>query len=165
MELEHGVTTSDPQVPQEAIDRAVATLRQLCGWHIFPVIDEELSILVPGDGQVILPTKRLLEVESLQVDSRPLEVSTLTFDEAGVVYVPGLVPRRDGVPRKVTVKIRHGFDSPADIIGVVKAMAARSCQPQSSYTVGRISLGAPGAATPQSTEWRLVDFYKLGARP
>lgn len=165
MELEHGVESSDPQVPQEAIDRAVSTLRQLCGWHIFPVIDEELAILVPGDGQVILPTKRLVEVESLHVDSRPVDVSALTYDEAGIVYVPGLKPRRDGVPRKVEAKIRHGFDNPVDVIGVVKAMAARSCQPQSSYTVGRISLGAPGAATPQSTEWRLVDAYKLGARP
>lgn len=162
---EHGVVTTDPQVPQSAVDRAVETLRELAGWHIWPVREERLELLVPGDGQVILPTKRLLEVIELSIDGSPIDIDRLVYSDDGVVYVPGLKPRRDDVPRKVIARIRHGYEKLADLTGVVLAMAARSVQPQASYTVGRISVGAPGSATPQSTEWRLLDLYKLGARP
>ena len=162
---EHGVVATDPKVPQDVVDRAVETARVLAGWHIFPEREEELVVLVPGDGQVILPTKRLISVDTIQVDGREIDPSRLVFDESGVVWVPGLKPRRDGVPRRVVSKVRHGYSNPTDLIGVIQSMAARATQPQSSYSVGRISVGAPGSATPQSTEWRVLDLYKLGARP
>ncbi|KAA8723590.1 hypothetical protein F4V58_06595 [Corynebacterium phocae] len=162
---DHGLVAGASGPSQSAIDRAVHTLRRLAGWHIWPPRVDTIRELVPGDPAVLLPTKRLLEIESLSIDGAPRPVEDLVWDEDGVVYVPGLAPRRDGVPRVVEAVIRHGFDNPADIVGVALAIAGRSEQPQSSYAVGRISVGAPGTATPQSTEWRILDTYRLGPRP
>ncbi|MGV3071487.1 hypothetical protein ACEE90_03455 [Corynebacterium phoceense] len=161
---DHGITAPE-NIPQESIDRAVATVRTLAGWHIWPPRDEVLEFLDPGDGMIILPTKALLELRSLTINGEPRNLDALVWDSTGIVYVPGLHARRNDVPYKVTADIRHGFDLPGEIDSVVRAIAARSVQPQSSYAVGRISVGAPAAATPQSTEWRIIDEYRLGARP
>ena len=173
---EHGVVSTDPKVPQEFVDRAVQSVRVLAGWHIFPERVEEIVLLAPGDGQVILPTKRLVDVESVVVDGHTFEVDQLVYDEAGVVWVPGLKPRRDGVPRRVVAKIRHGFNEPVELISVITSMALRAAQSQSSYSLDRISVGGisvgasagngvGGAVAPVSTEWRILDEYKLKARP
>lgn len=162
---EHGVVASDPQVSPEMVDRAVSTVRALAGWHVWPVREEQLVELVPGDGVVIFPTKRLIDLISLDVDGTDYPVDRLVYGEEGVVYVPGLHPRADGIPRKITATVVHGFESPPDLISVILSMAKRAQQAGTNVTVGQISVGAPGGFTPQSTEWRILDLYKLGPRP
>lgn len=163
----HGLTPETLgglKVTQPQIDQAVQTVRKLCGWHIWPVREEEVA-LTARDPVILLPTGNLLDLRRLRIDGEEVPLDTVRWDHSGVVYVPGFRRRENGGPRMVLADIRHGYDHPADIIGVIAAMATRSATPQTSYTVGRIAVGAAAAATPQSTEWRVIDGYKLGPVP
>ena len=63
------------------------------------------------------------------------------------------------------VEIRHGFDRPLDLIGVVVQMIGRAARPAEQMQVGGISVGAAQGVTPQTSEWRVLTAYELGAEP
>lgn len=166
--MEHGLSPGDfpgSAVSAEGIDAAVSAFRQLAGWHVFPILEHTVTVTVPGDSLVTLPSRQLHEIISLSVDGSPVNVGDCVVYPEGMVLIPHLRPRRDGLPRVVSATIRDGYDPPPAVVGVIGAMAARASRPSESYNVGRISVGAPGTLTPQSTEWRIVDQYKLGPVP
>lgn len=147
---------------QDQIDKAVATIRQLCGWHVWPRRSETLRLDGTGDETMILPTKRLVDVTALTVNGEHVGVDKVGWSDDGLLY------RRGGFPfgfRNVAVTITHGHDSAPDLAAVALEMAARSMRPAGNISVGSISVGAATGATPQSSEWRIVDLYKLGPLP
>ena len=145
---------------QDTIDRVVESVREICGWHVFPVREETLTLPTTGDCITILPSKRVLDVSAVVFDGKP--VTEFEFSEDGVLYVPeGL---KQGLA-KLKVTLRHGFETPKSLVGVIAQMVSRANTHTGSYTVGHISVGASQAVTPQSTEWRVIDLYKLGALP
>ena len=166
---DHGITAeqfpAEAKITQEHIDGAVETVRRLAGWHIWPEREETLKVDAPGDPMVFLPTKMLTEVHSLTIDGKTIDVGELDWSQDGMVWVGGLRPNRTGRPRRVVAKVRHGYAGPGDLLALVKTMAGRGGAPNQSLQVGRISVGAPGAMTPQSTEWRIIDQFKLGPMP
>ena len=165
----HGLTPEDfattPPLTQPAIDTAVATIRRLAGWHIWPVIEETITISAPGDKLVFLPTKHLIELKALSVDGVPQSFGPEDASPDGTVWVDSLTPAANGRPRRVTATIVHGYHLPREALALVGAMAARASAPAQSVQVGRINIGAPGAVTPQAAEWRLIDELKLGPLP
>lgn len=166
---DHGITTeqfpAEAKITQAHIDGAVATVRRLAGWHIWPEREETLKVDAPGNPMVFLPTKMLTEVHSLTIDGKTIDVGDLDWSQDGMVWVAGLQPNRTGRPRRVVAQVRHGYVGPGDLLALVKTMAGRGGAPNQSLQVGRISVGAPGAMTPQSTEWRIIDQFKLGPMP
>lgn len=150
---------------QEAIDAAVDSIRRLADWHVFPEREETLHVDAPGDRLVVLPTKRLVAVESVTVDGREVELGPNDWSPDGTLWIRHLRPRRDGRRWRVEARVRHGYEAPADVLALVQSMAGRAVTPGQAYTVGRISVSAPGAITPQSTEWRVIDKIKLGPLP
>ncbi len=164
---EHGITpamvgagTTLPS--QDVIDTAVHTVRSLCGWHVWPVREETVTVDTTGDDVVFLPTKRLLDVAEVTVDGKPLDRDTYRFSADGMLQ---LDRRPRAGFRRLTATITHGYDTATDLVGVVAQMARRGSNPQKAMSVGGISVGSPGVITPQSTEWRIVDIYKLGPMP
>lgn len=161
---EHGLTpTADAAgtVTQDDIDLAVATLRDLAGWHIWPVRKETVTVDTTGDPTVFLPTLRLLDVHSVTADNIEVPLDTIEWSESGMLR---LKKRPRTGFRRITATILHGFES-TPLAAVAMQMAARAHQPATNMQVGGISVGAPGALTPYSSEWRLLDRYKLGPMP
>lgn len=166
---DHGLTPDDfpesARLTQAAIDTAVDTIRRFAGWHVWPERTETIRMDAPGDPLVIIPTKRLTAVESILVDGREVAITEDDWSPDGTVWIDGLTPTRNGRPRRIMATITHGYTGPGDVLGLVASMAGRASKPAESYAVGRISVGAPGAATPQSTEWRIIDEIRLGPIP
>lgn len=166
---DHGLTPADfpesARLTQAAIDGAVDTIRRLAGWHIWPERTETLRVDAPGDPLVLLPTKRLTAVAEVTVDGVPVEIGPEDWSPDGTLWIASLRPTMTGRPRRVTATITHGHDGPGDLVGLVASMAGRASRPSESYTVGRVSVGAPGAVTPQSSEWRIIDELRLGPIP
>lgn len=163
---DHGITPDQVggTVTQAQIDQAVHTISTLCGWQPWPVRRETLTVRAPGDPEVFLPTTRLTELHGLKINGRDTSLDDVQWWDDGILEVTP--PRRCGWPRQFRVEadVTHGHDVGA-LLGLVGAMARRAAQPQEDYSVGRISISAPGAMTPQSTEWRIIDQYKLGPMP
>ena len=166
---DHGLTPADfpetARLTPAAIDAAVETIRRFAGWHIWPERNETVSLFVPGDQMVLLPTKRLVAVDSVTIDGVEVPITDDDWTPDGQLWVDSLTPTCSGRPRRVVASITHGYTGPGDIIQLVGSMAARASRPSESYTVGRISVGAPGSITPQSTEWRIIDELRLGPEP
>lgn len=160
---DHGLTPSDPSqtVTQDDVDRAVATVRRLAGWHVWPVREETITVDTPGDPLIILPTLRVEDVIDVTVEGQQVDMDTVSWSADGMITLQR-APR--GL-RRVAVTLRHGFESAPDLAGVCLKMADRSVQVQGSVSVGGISVGATAGITPQSTEWRVLDMYKLGPEP
>ncbi|EEI16272.1 hypothetical protein [Corynebacterium lipophiloflavum] len=161
---DHGLTPNpDVAVPvsQDDINLAVETLRDLAGWHVWPIRSDTVTVDTAGDSVIFLPTLRLLDVTSVEVDGTPVPLDSIEWSESGMIRFKQR-PRRGF--RRVTATIRHGFES-TPLTAVAMHMASRSKQPGTNMAVGGISVGAPGAMTPQSSEWRLLDRYKLGPMP
>lgn len=169
LKADHGLDPSsfpDAQgLSQEAIDNAIETIRRLAGWHVWPEREETVTVVSPGDPLVLLPTKHLVAVSAVTVDGGAVAVGEEDWTPDGTLWVESLRPSPYGRPRRVTATIRHGYSGPGDLLALVASMAGRASRPGESYTVGRINVGAPGAVTPQSTEWRIIDQIKLGPVP
>lgn len=166
VDIQHGLTPSNfpalggSPVTQDTIDAVVQTIRQLCGWHVWPVQTEAIKVRTSGDDTVILPTKHIVNVVSVDVGGVTYPVPEDAWDENGILYLDWLPARH----RVMWVTLEHGFKE-CPILSVVSSMVGRTAKPQESMTVGMISVGAPGAITPQSSEWRLIDIYRLGPEP
>lgn len=170
-EPDHGLTPAslsgipgvDSSVSQEQIDAAVESLRHLAGWHIWPVREDRVRLDSPGDEVIFLPTLRLVELQAVRVNGAEVPLEELQWSEAGIISWGGRkFPNGWGV---VEVEFRHGFSKPLDIIAVAGSMAGRAVSPGQNYSVGAISVGGATGLTPQSTEWRVLDLYKLGPMP
>lgn len=157
-----GILTVD-QIPQDLIDRVVDTVRTLCGWHVWPVREETITVDSTGDQTLILPTLRLVDV--LKVTARGDIVDPDTYGWSADGWLQRDRGRWPAGPRAVTVTARHGLDAAPALAAVCCQMAVRSATAQDGYTVGGISVGTRAGITPQSTEWRIIDRYRLEPGP
>lgn len=142
--------------------QARALITTLCGWHVTPQREETITVDTTGDQIVFLPTKHLANVRELTVDGVVVDPKHYAFSEDGMIHLDHRV--KPGF-RKLTATILHGYISAPDMDALVEKLAARASKPGESYSVGGISVGAPGSLMPQSTEWRIIDQYKLGPMP
>lgn len=120
-----------PLVVSETVDveSASAAIRDLCGWHIAPVVEQTLLIDEPmGRADIFLPTLRLLEVTAVTVEGVALDVDQLAaVDWSSRGYLGrgngGRWPTRR---RSVEVTVRHGWPAPpASVARVCMALAQR----------------------------------------
>lgn len=168
-------------ITQEHINAAIASVRNICGWHVFPSLSDSITLTEQSGDTIILPTKSDTVVNSIEVYaslSQP-EGGQIWTTRAGGEFVafPGGIVKLVGIQLKpgysVNVDFEHGFGAlgdsvdsyPQDLISVVLAMASRAAQPSGAITVGGISMGATTGITPQSHEYRILDTYKLRALP
>lgn len=164
MVADHGITpdmiSGQVDVSQDVIDRTVETVRHMCGWHVWPTREESLTLDVRDRGELFIPTLHLVEVLDVEVGGSPLDLSKIDWSDTGIIVGPFPVGFR-----KVRVRVRHGFESAPDLLGVCLSMAQRYREPYGQLTVGGISMGSSSGITPQSAEWRIIDLYKLEPGP
>lgn len=159
--------SADPTVDDLAAAEAV--VRKYCGWHVAPVIVEDLVLDGSGTHSLFVKSLRLVNVLSASVDGVALDVSTLEWSEAGFLRVPGRFPDK---LRSVRLTIEHGFDSAPDVVAIVRAIAARaSASPTGvvreqagavSLTMSLTAPGVSGGVVLMDHERRMLDKYRIG---
>lgn len=113
-----------PDSPQFWLDAAHAAVRRFCGWHVAPVITEELTIDGNGSRSILLPSNRVTAIESVVEDGVTLPATAFDWSESGALEkVGGSWSRRK---RSLVVTLTHGFDDASDVAGIISGIAARS---------------------------------------
>src|SRR5690606_21826214 len=78
------IAAGDPRV-QPLIDGATAAIRRYCGWHVAPVVTEEVILDGPGGRLLSFPTLRLVSIGALSEDGEAAVVADLEWSELGNV--------------------------------------------------------------------------------
>jgi hypothetical protein len=121
------IKESDPYA-LPALAAACKEIRNAVGWHISPIVLEEVTVSGAGGRTVLLPTLRLLDVISvtLRGATQPLVYeANYDWDTNGLLISSGYWPNRF---RAITVVMEHGWD-PEDIPEIrhlALTMAARA---------------------------------------
>lgn len=103
----------------EQLELAAGVVREYCGWHIAPVIEEDLVLDGSDSAVQMLPSLHVLELTNCT--NAGAEVSPL-WSEKGWMRTRGGLWTAD--ERGVHVHLRHGLaDCPATIKAVVKRLA------------------------------------------
>lgn len=98
------------------LDRAYATVRTYCGWHVSPVIADDVATLDGPDHVLLgLPTLHLVTLTEVVEDGVTLNLADLTSSVSGRLLVKKMPPRRwTSNLRAITVTMTHGFASAPD---------------------------------------------------
>ena len=132
------LAASDPEVTR-LLNAALAAARRHCGWHVSPVIEDDSVVLDgPCSRQLVLPTRKLVELTSIVEDGSVQSLNTLHWSAGGP---PGALSRPVVVRKKsnrfwseyyssIAVTMTHGYteDEAADwrfaILSMVDQMSA-----------------------------------------
>ena len=155
--------------PQAALDRATATVRAYCGWHVAPQATTSVVVDAP-DSTVLLPSLHVTDVASVTVDGEPVPVGDVVWGEDGVLKL-----NRCSRRGRVEVTFTHGYDVVPNVAGVILALAAREKENPTGVAraqVGQVSETYSQAAHNQTaggsllaTERASLAPYKLPTRP
>lgn len=162
--------------PNAVFDAAVAAeqvIRAYCGWHVAPVLSEELVLDGNGGRRLLLPSRRVVDIESVTVEGETLDASEYQWSESGwITRSRGVWPHRE---RAVAVKLQHGFDQVDDVAGVARSIQSRAemspagnviSQRAGTQAVSFASSGGAVASLPlMEQEKALLAPYKLNWGP
>lgn len=157
------------QDPDTLAGRANAAVRDYCGWHVAPVLQETVTVESDGSGVVFLPTLRIVSVEAVEVDGSPVTVQRRDWSQNGWLRVHAAC----GVPVVVTMK--HGVEITESLRAAALTLAQAAKSPddrlirsqrlgdaQIDYVAASAAIEAvrvPGSAR------TTLDRYVLPARP
>lgn len=113
------LTDPIPGIPEDELDQLAQLVREYCGWHIAPVVQEEVTVRGTGGSTLLLPSLNVVELVSLTVDGVAQTVATVNWDTNGVIE--GVCSPRKA--RAVKAVIRHGYDEcPATLRAAMKSL-------------------------------------------
>lgn len=141
---------------------ASEAIRSYCGWHVSPVIEQSITLDGDGGTVLILPTLRLVALDEVRVNGAV--IPNVEWSEFGALR--GQWPSRW---RSIEVDIRHGYEAPADLLGVALEAAARAVNSElggQAETIGPFSFTASEGSTALfDHELRVLDRYRLPSLP
>lgn len=151
-------------VDQASWDAALGAARAVCGWHIAPVVTEDLLLDGSGGPLLRLPTIRVVSVDSVTVDGQEVDYEWST---------KGTLRRRGGLwpdsYRSVAVRLRHGFSElPPEVRAVLVEAAQRGVGGSLYAQVGQVRYGGTtinGSASFMLDQMAVLDRYRLAERP
>lgn len=134
---------------QDLLDASSAAIRRYCGWHISPVVTEELIVDGTGGSVISLPTLRLLDLTAL--------TETWNWQTSYIWASDQIEWSRDGNLRKpggagwttafrgISATIKHGFETAdcGDLTQLCITMSARAAASPFGVTtqaVGQVSI-------------------------
>lgn len=174
-------TNPSPENIQDLLDASSAMIRRYCGWHISPVVTEDITVDGSGGSILSLPTLRLLDIVGL---------TEVWNSQVTYAYSPdeiewsrnGYLRKRGGgawteAMRGITATIKHGFEN-ADTGDLTQLCITMSARAQSSpfgvtqQAVGQVSVrmsagsgGAAGGVSLYPDQMLTLDSYRLFGRP
>ncbi|AWY06509.1 head-tail adaptor [Gordonia phage Trine] len=167
----HGLTAEDlglddgiPNV-QAGIDRAVDYVRQMAGWHIFPSVEETLTVDGEGGHVLTLPSLHVTEIHEISQHGTPVDPEGYSWSASGDVKLDrGSWTTRWG---GITVRLTHGYD-PAEIPALIGALA-QAVEIQAMSPLGIPEVIGPYQFTREVSGWtgesgQLLSRYTLPVR-
>lgn len=161
------IHSGDPRL-SPLIEGVSQAIRRLCGWHVFPVIEETL-ILDTSDGSFLkLPTLNVIEITSLKIKGKEIS-GGFSWSRKGLIRLnSGRFPDEYA---GVEVTLKHGFEEVPDIKQVAAQIIINALASPLGLTreqAGQVSLSwsqtAPGVSGGVSFLQRDLDVlaqYKL----
>ncbi len=167
----YGATTARTEDDLNAASQAI---RDDCGWHIWPLLEDQ-EITLDGDGTnlIRLRTLKLVGVSSLTERKRgrgqvaeTVDPAELDWSEAGLIWHDSgrcWTPR----PRGIVVTIDHGYEElPASIKQLTLTLARRAAYNSSGQIVIQRSVGARSESYAQDTtaseaEVNMLNPYRI----
>ena len=165
---------------EDARTRAEALVRAYCGWSVAPQKREVLRVTDQGGGALLLPSLHVTDLHSLTIDGEPVDSSNLRWSTNGVVHLHRGVTASwawggrwnvNGVST-IEADVTHGYQVwPAELLGVVEALASRSQVTPSQYVqVGQVRVatgsdGQPLGGALSLNDRDLLNLYRLPPRP
>ena len=156
-----GRLSADEDETERILNRAVASVRRFCGWHVAPVLTQTAILDGPGGPLLTLPTQKLLAITALSEDDQALDLTTLKWSLRGQVekrvqtplpisyFGTGRYTHRTYLPWNfwtdqlsgISVTMQHGYtaEEAPDFTEVIYSVADRMSQGQTSGTL--VSVG------------------------
>ncbi|WP_431785375.1 hypothetical protein [Microbacterium maritypicum] len=137
--------------PQFWLNAANQAIRTECGWHVAPIITEELVLDGTGGKNLLVPSLRIREVVSVKSDGREVTDEVKFSRRAGVLTLASGWSCEVG---SIELTIRHGFDADevpnvaALIVTLTKRAASSSAFVQQAVgpASAKLATGRDGAA-------------------
>lgn len=165
------LSTPSADPAQDDLAAAEAAVRKYCGWHVAPVIIEDLILDGTGTASLFIKSLRVVDVLAAEVDGTVLDPATLEWSEAGYLRIPGVWPDK---LRAVKLTVEHGFNDVPDVVAIVRAIAARASAAPTGVVreqAGAVSIsnsltapGVSGGVVLMDHERRMLDRYRLPGR-
>lgn len=171
-------TDVDPDI-QPMLDAASSLIRRYCGWHVSPIVTED--VIVDGRGGYVqtLPTLHLVELLTLDETSCTGTLTSYVGDEiewstSGFLRKCSLWTDR---LRGIKASISHGFDPDdcgylATLCASIVARASASPYGEKAQTVGSVSVqystatdGSSGGVALSESQMAQLDSLRLFGRP
>lgn len=167
------------------LDGASALIRRYCGWHVSPVVTDQVTVNGSGTGVLMLPSLMVLDVTAVTDTGSAIDPTTLQWSQDGYLYRSGAsVPNGSGyfTPdyctflwsanlRGVLVSIQHGFDVVPEVTALACTVVARSAASpagvireqagQVSMTYSQVAQGVSGGMSLMQHEMGILDAYRL----
>ena len=115
----------DGFTPTTAEAAATRAIRDYCGWHIAPVLNESIILDGTGTDTLLLPSRRVLDVTSVKVDGETLEADAYDWSADGMLHRRHRHRRWPRRYRSIEVELRHGFEDMSVLADLVTSIAAR----------------------------------------
>jgi hypothetical protein len=135
-------------------------IRSYCGWHIAPVVEETVTFYGNGTAGWILPTLRLVSVESLTVDGAEWDADWYTVRPSGVIEPRYRFHYRES---DVSVTFTHGYGScPPELEAVAESKIGKLAA-GGSRRIGQVqvSVGGDAAGGLDAYTAGVLDRYRL----
>lgn len=163
------ISQSEPRITG-ALAGVSAAIRNYCGWHITPVVTQELVLDGPGGRLLNLPTNLLTGITALTEDGVLLVDNTdFRWSADGSVKRKGCTWSDDF--RIITATIVHGYAEAPDVKRVALAVVARELSSPTGATreqAGAVSIswalssaGVSGGVALLQNERDILDHYRI----
>lgn len=153
---------------QDVIDRALDRLRVYCRWHVFPELQDTVTLSTDGSASVLLPSLNVVEVERVEI--RGQVIDGFGVDKDGRLRLDGCRRFPDALGA-VKVTMLHGYsedelDAVRDVLlGMVERVIKLPHFIKSS-SAGDVSVtyGVDAALRPTFGDKEVLDEYRIARR-
>ena len=132
------------------LEAANAEVRRYCGWHIAPVVTEQLVLDGSGGNILLLPTQKLVSLNSVFIEDEeiPLDRFHYSPDRGTLDYSGWFWPRFP--VGSIRLNMTHGYDldDVPDVVAVISAVATRA----RTTPAGVVSQTVAGASVSYATD-------------
>ncbi|WP_448222453.1 hypothetical protein [Gordonia iterans] len=152
---------SEAEAP--AVAAAGEAIRNYCGWHIAPVVIDDVVVVDNSFGRRVLalPTMHLTSVESI-VDRNNEAIEGFQWSRSGMLERPGGWPT--GL-QAVTATITHGLtEAPAAIRTVIGDLVSSLAKSGEVEQVGPFKLSVYDFRAGAAAYGRVLNLYRIPPR-
>lgn len=144
---------------EEAVAAASEQIRDVLGWHVAPAVKETVMIRSRNSNLLVLPSLRVVEIESVVNAQTGTELTGWLDWEDGTLEFPYRLPPA------VKVTMKHGFEQcPASLFPVI-ADQARAFTTGGRVTSESLASRSLRIQVDDPMAGPILQRYQIGARP